>query len=198
MNKTIDIIFGSKVRGSILQLLFKNKEREFTQQEIIEKTKLKTSVVKNELKILSGIDLVNSQVKKRQRYYFVNRNFIFYREILNIIEKSQFNPDKKLVSQIKKIGNVKFAIIAGTLINHQKAEADLLIVGENIDQNKLLKLVEDLEAETGQEIHYAVMDSDEFNYRRDMFDRFTLELLKSPHRELINRLPSTPKRKVEQ
>ena len=69
-----------------------------------------------------------------------------------------------------------------------KAKTDLLIVGDNISKAKMKHLLEDLEAEMGREVNYSLMDSNEFKYRANMFDKFIMELLDSPHEIVVNKM----------
>jgi len=45
-----------------------------------------------------------------------------------------------------------------------------------------------IESSVGKELHYVLMNTHEFKYRREMFDRFVLDVLEFPHRKLINKL----------
>jgi hypothetical protein len=69
-----------------------------------------------------------------------------------------------------------------------ESPADLFIVGDDVDKAKLAKFLKALEAETGSEIRFGLMEKDEFKYRYDMFDRFLRVLLEGPHRKIINKL----------
>lgn len=66
--------------------------------------------------------------------------------------------------------------------------ADLLVVGDDIDRRKFKNFLKSLEAEVGTQIIYAVMDKEEFTYRRAMFDRFVRLMLEGPHEILIDRI----------
>jgi len=68
------------------------------------------------------------------------------------------------------------------------SRADLLIVGDNINQRKLNTFIKKLEAEAGMEIRCVAMTTEEFNYRYDMYDRFIRDLLNEKGEFLINRL----------
>lgn len=189
----LEDLFESKARARMMKLFMKNEEASYTKSEILQKTKLKEPQVRKELKILENIEYISERKKKGQRLFSLNRKFPFYKEFKEIIEKSEFVPDKKMVSELKQVGKVQYALIAGELINHKESEADLLIVGDNFIEKKLEDFLKTLEAEVGTEIRFSTMNTKEFLYRCDMFDRFTIELLRNPHRELVNTLPRFPK-----
>ena len=83
---------------------------------------------------------------------------------------------------------MKLGIISGVFINNPKSKTDLLIVGDNVSQAKMKHLLEDLEAEMGREVNYSLMDSSEFKYRANMFDKFIMEIFESPHELVVNKM----------
>lgn len=129
-----------------------------------------------------------SQKKSKSRiYYSLNTNFAFIRELRDLILTPLPSHFKKLGRRIAGLGKVRLALVSGVFLNKENV-ADLLIVGNDIDKRKLRKLLKSLEAEIGTQIIYAVMDLDEFNYRKAMFDRFIRLLLEGPHRVLIDKI----------
>lgn len=123
--------------------------------------------------------------------YRLNNNFEFLYELRDLVLKSSPAEKNRLVGQISKLGRIKLAIIAGIFMNKENTDpaiADLLIVGDDIENRKLRPFLKGLEAEVGKEIKFAVMEKDEFQYRLSMFDRFIRVLLESPHEKIINRL----------
>lgn len=199
MSKALDTLFGSSIRTRLFFLFFKSPTLELTLPEIVSKTKGKKDQVRRELNALIKIELFHLRSKKKVKYFSINKSFPYFNDLSAIVNKSEFIPDRQVVQQIRQLGHVKLAVISGRLIKEEEgeSEADLLIVGDKISQKKVAKLVSGIESEIGEEICYAVMEVDEFMYRRDMFDRFTLQLLKSPHRELINKLPEPIKKGIE-
>mgnify|MGYP001599453071 FL=1 len=97
----------------------------------------------------------------------------------------------QMARRISGWGRIKLAIISGIFVNKEHSDpaiADLLIVGDDIEQRRLRSFLRSLEAEVGKEIKFAVMEKDEFQYRLSMFDRFIRVLLESPHEKIINKL----------
>ncbi len=125
--------------------------------------------------------------QKLNYFYWLNSEFEFYSELKNLILKSTPASKDKIVAGIKKLGRVKLAVISGIFLNCENCRADLLMVGE-INRKKFEKFIANLEAEVGKEINYAIMNTEEFNYRHNMFDRFIRSILEGPHQKIINRL----------
>jgi len=61
-----------------------------------------------------------------------------------------------------------------------------LVVGD-LNQTKLDKFVSDLETKEGKEIRYTSMNPDEFEYRRQVNDRFLSEVLASKKQVLVDK-----------
>ncbi len=130
-------------------------------------------------------------IPSRQPRYMLNSSFEFLYELRDLVLKSSPAEKDRLIEKINKLGRIKLAIIAGVFVNKESLDptvADLLIVGDDIDNRKLRNFLKSLEAEVGKEIKFAVLEKDEFQYRISMFDRFIRVLLESPHEKLINKL----------
>ena len=130
---------------------------------------------------------------KRKAMYSLNQNFEFFSELKSLILKASPAEKDSLIKKISALGKIKLAVISGIFLNSDiessaSATADLFIVGDNIDRNKLRNFLKSLEAEIGREIRFGLMDREEFEYRFGMFDRFIRVLLEGPHEKIINRL----------
>ena len=100
-----------------------------------------------------------------------------------------------MIKRISHLGKIKLAVISGVFLNDYNknadihtTEADLFIVGDEINKTRLRLFLKSLEAEVGKEIKFGLMEKDEFEYRFGMFDRFVRVLLEGPHEKLINKL----------
>jgi hypothetical protein len=146
------------------------------------------ALVKKHLKNLAEIRFIiqkNTAGKKTSR---VNKNFDFYTELKELIAKTSPASKEKILKRLKSLGKIKLILLAGVFVNSDNSQADLLVVGNNIKLSKFNKFINDLEAEVGKEINYALMTTKEFNYRYDMYDRFIRDLLDLKHEKLINKL----------
>ncbi|MEK7506507.1 MAG: hypothetical protein AAB566_00410 [Patescibacteria group bacterium] len=123
--------------------------------------------------------------------YVLDNSFEFLYELRDLVLKASPAEKDQMARRISGLGRVKLAIISGIFMNKEHADptiADLLIVGDDIEQRRLRSFLRSLEAEVGKEIKFAVMEKDEFQYRLSMFDRFIRVLLESPHEKIINKL----------
>ena len=123
--------------------------------------------------------------------YALNLEFQFIQELRDLILKSSPAEKEEITDRLNKIGRIKLAIIAGAFLdreNPQNTPTDLLLVSDDLDRRKFGNFLKYLEAETGGEIRFVVMEKDEFAYRLSMFDRFVRVILEGPHEKLINKL----------
>ena len=67
---------------------------------------------------------------------------------------------------------------------------DIVFVGEAINKARLLELLSELESEVGRGLRYVYMNNDEYKYRKNMFDKFIIDIIESPHKVLINNMTS--------
>ena len=125
--------------------------------------------------------------------YVLNSNFEFFSELKNLIMKSSPAEKNKMIKKISSLGRIKLAVTSGVFLNNESTNydnsvADLFIVGDEINKDKLRIFLRALEAEVGREIRLSIMDKEEFDYRYGMFDRFVRVLLEGPHDKIINKL----------
>lgn len=175
--KNLEQLFGSKTRVKLLYLFLLNPERSFFVREITRKLNKRINSVRRELKILSKIGLIKSKAEGRKTFYTVNRNFIFFDEFSNIVEKSG-KPQDKVSEVVKGLGKVSFACFSGFFTSNPCTKVDFFLVGD-IDRDKLLKFVKRLEREIGKEVNYTILTDAEFSYRQKCRDRFLQDILSS-------------------
>ncbi|MBI2676944.1 MAG: hypothetical protein HYX21_03315 [Candidatus Yanofskybacteria bacterium] len=126
-----------------------------------------------------------------QPRYTLNRDFQFIQELKDLMLKSSPAEKEEITDRLQKLGKIKLAIVAGVFLNKENQEnvpTDIFIVSDDLDRRKFSKFLKYLEAETGGEVRFVIMEKDEFTYRLSMFDRFVRVLLEGPHEKLINRL----------
>ncbi len=199
-------LFDSKIKVKLLRLFLRNPDKAYTLDDVISKIHSDPSSTRYQLRKLRDIGLLTSKITRltpaeaeddrkkakkigrERRVYQANPNFQFYEELRTLVLKSSPAVKNKLKDELKKIGKIKLALITGAFLNVDNAKIDLLVVSDDIQRLKLVKVVKMVEAEMGQEIRYAVMNQREFEYRLDMYDNFVRSLQDIPHERLIGKL----------
>ncbi len=189
MSKEIlEQLFDSPIKVKLLKLFLRNPEESFRLKGIVKRVKSDVRACRRQIKKLENIDLLSSRVKGNIKFYFINPDFDFYKELKTLVLKSSPASREKMLSRLKGLGIIKLAVISGIFLNLENSRIDLLIVGDRMKKKKLTNFLRDLEAEVGKEIDYVVFSTEDFNYRYDMFDRFLRDILEKPHEKLINKL----------
>jgi len=178
-------LLNSHTRAKILKLLFRNPKNHFRVGNLSKKIQIDYYAARRELLKLKSISIVSNN---KEQEFFINPNFEFYDELRALVLRSSPISKEKILKDLKKIGGLKLALLTGVFLGEENSRVDLLIVGAGFKKEKLSKFLKDLEAEVGKEINYVVMEPDEFQYRKKMFDKFILGLLEGPKEILLNRL----------
>lgn len=197
----IEQLFGSKTRVKLLQLFYSNPNRSFYVREITRKIDEQINSVRRELANLLSIGIISSDDASNRLYYEVNQSYEFYEPLHTIfgngarvpVEEGEQKPKRAPAvsanvetDKIKVLGNVEVAIYTGQFTRDETSGVDVLIVGD-INQHALQKFMSELETQEGKEIRYTVMPPQEFNYRRQIKDRFISTVLSSKKQVLIDK-----------
>lgn len=198
-HQVLEQLFGSGVKLRLLRLFLRNPEGLFTINDIAAKLQYPASEIKTELAKFLSIKLIGAKLIMRKdkegdkasgkvEVFYANPGFDFYNELQNLVLKSSPASLERMVEGLKRVGKVKLAVTSGIFVNRNPSRVDLLIVGDGINETRLKNFLRGLESETGTDIKFAIMDTDEFRYRQNMFDRFLRDLFDYPHEKLINKL----------
>ncbi len=197
----IEQLFGSKTRVKLLQLFYENPNRSFYVREITRKIDEQINSVRRELANMLNIGIITSDNTNNKLYYEVNQNFEHYQAMASMFGGKKFKTTKKgskqkveeqteevaaqpeqittndpFASELQKAGNISVLVYTGQFTRDDITGVDIAIVGD-VNQNQVDHLVSDLEKAEKKELRYSVFSSDEFNYRRQVNDRFYANLL---------------------
>lgn len=184
MPEILEELFNSKTRAKILKLLFRNEEKAFRVKEVAERAKIDYFAVRREVEKLSKIKIL----KITNKLFGINPDFQFFAELKNLVVKSNPISKEKILKQLKNLGKIQLIILSGVFVNAENTRADMFVVGDGLSQKKVEKFFKDLESEVGKEIDYVLMETSEYKYRKQMFDKFILEILEGPKEVLWNKL----------
>lgn len=201
----LEKLFNAPVRAKLLKLFLMNPEARFTVQDASRQAQVRPALFRHEVRRLMKLRLVKSAsvrlarpladgrsrmkfATKRATVFMANQDFPLFAELRALCLKSAPHAKGLLASKIKRLGNVKLAILAGVFIDNPTSRVDLLIIGDAIKKARMKSFIHWLEARIGKELNYVAMSSTEFKYRRDMYDRFVRDVLEFPHETVINKL----------
>ena len=188
MSEILEKLFHSKVEIKLLRLFLNNPNENYILSDIAKKLKINPPLARKEINNLVKIKFLILRKKAKKNYYCVNRDFVFYDELKRLIFKANPTSSDKIKLQVEKLGQIRFVLISRILINSEKGRIDIVIIGEHINRTKLNNFLSNIEAEVGKNISYSCMSTDEFRYRKNMFDKFIIDIFEDPHKILINKL----------
>lgn len=200
----IEQLFGSKTRVKLLQLFYSNPNRSFYVREITRKIDEQINSVRRELANLLNVGIIVSDNTNNRLYYEVNQKYEYYDPLLAIFGKGgtkvappevgdvQAPKTKKITAvasedeKFKALGNLDVVLYTGQFTRDETSGIDMLIVGD-VNANAVQKFVSELETQENKEIRYTVMSLTEFNYRRQIKDRFITTVLDSKKQVVVDK-----------
>ncbi len=200
----LEKLFGSSAKVKIIKLFLLNPETAFDIFEASRRAQVSLVLARKEISDLEKINFIkpkyyNKEIKqqrnrtivvskKRVNGWILDNKFPYLEALESFL--SNINPfkQKDIVEKISRAGKIQLLVISGIFIKYEEARADLLIVGDNIKNNYLDRIIKNIESEIGKEIRYAVFETGEFNYRNSVFDKLIRDILDYPHEKIINKL----------
>lgn len=194
----IEQLFGSKTRVKLLQLFYSNPNRAFYVREITRKIDEQINSVRRELANLLNVGIIVSENNNNRLYYEVNQDFEHFLPLQQIFGQNNGIvplPGKKESpsvagvpdhDKVKALGNVDIIIFTGRFTRDDRSGVDCLFVGD-INKNALQKFVAELEAQEGHDMRYAHMNAKEFDYRRNIKDRFITTVLEAKKQVILDK-----------
>ena len=174
----LEALITSKTRVKLLTLFLLNPESEYYVREIVRMTKENYNSVRRELANLETFGLITGQKKGNMQYYTVNINFFLYKDLQNIVLKTE-GIAKIIKDHLAEQSDIECMFIYGSFAQGtagSKSDIDLFIVG-NVDENLLIPLVHTSEQAIKREINYTLMHSDELKRRRQSGDPFVKHVM---------------------
>jgi hypothetical protein len=184
MTESVAYIFGGDAKVKIMRLFIFNPGLTFTASEVASRAKARPEATRKELHFLAKAGLV----KKRARGYMLNAAYRHLPAIGHFLIDAAPLSEKEIIRKLSAAGSMKFVLLAGAFINNPDSRVDILIVGDNIKQGKLLSVISSLEAEIGKELRYAVFETADFQYRLVIYDKLIRDILDSEHQKILNKL----------
>lgn len=177
MAKLVDFMI-SRVRVKMIHLFFRNPNELYYVREITREISEEINAVRRELERMSEAGMIKNEKRGNRLYYFLNKSYDFYPELLRLAVKSS-GLGRVIKKERKAIGNPKFVTFSTRFAQYKHRghdEVDILLVGD-IKMQALAPLIQKEEAERGHEINYTTMTVEEFEFRKTRRDPFVNEIL---------------------
>ena len=167
-------IITSKVRVKILELFYSNLTEMYHVRGIVREVGEEINAVRRELERFENVGILKKEPRGNRVYYFVNREYSGYGDLIEIIAKST-GLGKAIIESRNKLGKISIVMFSGKFARMKPRKnadnVDVLVVGEVV-LPELAAIIRTFESKLGREINYTVMTKEELEYRKKRRDPF--------------------------
>lgn len=190
---SFDSLFCSQERMAVLRFLLFRSNLYFTEAELsksLSKKMLNGGRTLRELEKLGAVKkLRNSDTG--EYVYRANKHWLLYDEFRALFVKAQLLIENDIERKLPRLGSIRLFVLTGMFVGDHGAPTDILIVGK-INQRALSNLVTSFEEEIGQEVNYTALSMSEYQFRRNVGDRFLHNITDNRHVVIANYLETAP------
>ncbi len=193
--ETLAKLFGGQARIKLMRLFLLNPDQTFVLEDIVTRSRVQRSGARRELNSLASLGFVKQKTittagargaKKKSIGFTINADFQYLGPIKDLLIDPNLLLHEDVLHKFRPAGKMKLMIVAVVFNGDDKSRADILIVGDKLKRNIIHQVVKGLEAEIGKELDYVVLDTHEYLYRLDMYDKLILDILDFPHTKLVD------------
>lgn len=173
-------ILSSRARAEIFRLLFSGTENEFHVREIQRRSALNDSTIRQELRKLVRLDLVQGREDSNRVYYRANKENPLYPDIRNLVLKTSGLVD--ILRSSLQGEPIRVAFVFGSIAQGEEkagSDVDLLVIG-NLGLRILSKMLSGVPEKVGREINPHILHESEFKKRVEEGEHFISSVMKSP------------------
>jgi hypothetical protein len=188
MTDTLIKLFGSAARVKLLRLFLFNPRHSFTISLAAARARVKETEARAEITMLLNVGILERSARSKTNVrYGINPRSSYITALQNLLLNTPARA-QEMYERLRGAGTLKLIVVAGIFSNEWEGRLDLLIVGERINEKKLVTRIRQLEAEIGKEVRYAAMNTEDFFYRLNMNDRLVRDVFDYPHTIVHDRL----------
>ncbi|HEX5774711.1 MAG TPA: hypothetical protein VFY28_01980 [Candidatus Paceibacterota bacterium] len=185
--ESLSRLFGNAARLKLLRLFLFNDDTAFTATEAAFRTKTAKPAARKELNLLVQAGVIRKKAGKAGEFAAYKR-FAHYEPLKVFLRETTDVSDTRLVNTLKRAGALRLIVLSGLFTGAVESKVDILAVGDRLDEKKLASAIHTLEAELGRELRYACFTTEEFKYRRGVYDRLIRDVFDYPNRMPLDRL----------
>lgn len=167
VQSSLEYLFRNTAQILILKLFFLNPNSEFHVHEIARRTGLSASYVTKETKKIEAVGIVSRRRQGNLVLFRINPKCVIFDELKRIFLKYELLDE--MIAKALPRKKMKYALIYGSFAKGTEREGsdiDLLVVG-SIDDDRLIRVITDIESRTGREINYILWSEYEFRKKAE-------------------------------
>ena len=173
-------LLSSRARAEIFRLLLSGTGEELHVREIERRSGLNDSTLRQELRKLVRLDLVQSRRDSNRVYYRAKTENPLYPEIRNLVLETSGLADA-LKSTLKD-KRIRVAFVFGSVARGEEktgSDVDLMVIGQ-LGLRDLSRLLSGIEEKIGREVNPHVLHEEEFRKRVRAKEHFVSSVMESP------------------
>jgi len=179
MNRFAELL-SSRARAEIFRLLFNGTGDELHVREIERRSGLNDSTLRQELRKLVRLDLVQSRRDSNRVYYRAKTESPLYPEIRNLVLKTSGLSDVLKSALTDK--RIRVAFVFGSIPRGEEkagSDVDLMVIGQ-LGLRDLSRLLSGIEEKIGREVNPHVLREEEFRKRIRAKEHFVSSVMETP------------------
>ena len=168
----------------ILKVFLKDSAQKLSLEELHAKTHITINTLRAELRQAVKYNIIQEIKIKKETTYILNQvdEVLALEPVIFRLGQSFFDT---FAQKLDKVGNIYLCILMGAFLQRDKDRVDMFLVADDINEKKFDTLIQDIETELAQEINYTVLTLKDFEYRKNMFDKFVLDILENKNTQII-------------
>ncbi len=160
----LEALITSKTRLKLLLKFFLNSDTTAYLRSLEPEFDESTNAIRQELNRFEEAGLLTADKEGNKKVYHANTQHPLFPEINSLLMK-YVGIDQVIEKVVKKLGKLEMVYLVGELAKGKNSPIiDLWFVGEDIDKNYLLELVEKVEELLERKLRYIIINSKELQY----------------------------------
>ena len=173
-------LLSSRARAEIFRLLLSGTREELHVREIERRSGLNDSTLRQELRKLVRLDLVQSRKDSNRVYYRAKSENPLYPEIRNLVLKTSGLSD--VLESALRDKRIRVAFVFGSVARGEEkagSDVDLMVIGQ-LGLRDLSRLLSGIEEKIGREVNPHVLREEDFRKRIRAREHFVSSVMDSP------------------
>src|SRR3989338_1211106 len=204
----LEKLVGTHARARVIRVFIFNQVEPMTVAKAAKRAGVSAKAAKREIKGLEGWGVIlkesmaRSQTGKSSKHtrgkklkrgakqessWLINPQFKHLHALSSFIHEVSPIRYDNILSALKNTGRLSVVVASGCFMGDDTRPVDLIVVADNVNEDRLLYAIKSLEPLSGREIRYSVFGAPEFSYRLTIQDRLIRDILDYPHMVLLDR-----------
>ena len=157
----LDTLITNKTRIKLLLRFFLNSDSRSYLRNLENEFEESTNAIRIELNRFEDAGLLTTSLKGNRKIFQANQKHPLYNELHNILLK-YVGIDQVIDKILQRLGNVKKAYVTGDIASGKDIRIiDLVLIGDDINQNYLNKLIDKVEKLIHRKIRCFILKNNE-------------------------------------